>query len=174
MAQRLRSSSVVITTKTKAPQTSAATKRAGDHRRRLRSGRADWLWRTSWIVGVMPNSRPLTNANPKPYSSNRESSETSVSIPESEMVSVVRSESASLATTSPAAPPKAPINRLSRSSWRTICAGVAPSAIRIAISRRRLDERASSSPAIFAQPVSRTIDAAPHSNSNGRRRSPAM
>ena len=47
-----------------------------------------------------------------------------------------------------------------------------PSAMRVAISRLRVDDRASSSPAMFTQPISSTASTAPQAISNSLRTSP--
>src|SRR5215213_8446611 len=53
-------------------------------------------------------------------------------------------------SSNPKAPPGTPSSTLSVSHWRTSRARVAPSACRIAVSRRRTAARATSRPAMFA------------------------
>ena len=76
------------------------------------------------------------------------------------------------ATSSPSAPPTAASSTLSVSSCRTRRARPAPSARRIAISRCRTDERASSRFATFAQAMSSTQPTAASSVSSAGRTSP--
>ena len=76
------------------------------------------------------------------------------------------------ATSRPSAPPTAASSTLSVSSCRTRRARPAPSARRIAISRWRTDERASSRFATFAQAISSTQPTAASSVSSAGRTSP--
>ena len=75
------------------------------------------------------------------------------------------------ASSSPAAPPVRPSIRLSTSSWRIARPPSAPSAARIAISRRRVVARASCRLATFAVAASSSSPTAASSTMSGRRTS---
>ena len=92
---------------------------------------------------------------------------------ETDIPQLAQKVEAAFASHTPANPPKAPNNKLSSRSWRTICHLVAPMANRIAISFRRPAPRVSNSPATLAHPVSSTTKAAMESIHNGSRKSPA-
>ncbi len=79
---------------------------------------------------------------------------------------------AHLARSRPAAPPKSASTTLSVRSCRSIRRRPAPSATRIAISRRLVDARASSRLAMLAQAISNTKPALTSSTINPRRASP--
>ena len=57
----------------------------------------------------------------------------------------------------PTIPPPRANSTLSISNWRMMTPRLPPSAIRVAISRPRAPDRASSKPAMFTQPISNTI-----------------
>ena len=69
----------------------------------------------------------------------------------------------------PRRPPASASTMLSVRIWRTTAARPPPSAMRVAISRRRAAPCASNRPAIFAQPMSSTAPTAAHSTFSGFR-----
>ena len=71
----------------------------------------------------------------------------------------------------PTMPPPSASSTLSISNWRTMAARLPPSAMRVAISRLRAPDRASSSPAMFTQPISSTISTAAQVSSSSERTS---
>ena len=83
------------------------------------------------------------------------------------------SDTASAATAIPARPLSKPSSELSIDNWRKSCQRVAPTARRMAISRRRPAVREVSNNATLAQPTRSTVDAAAHKSQSGRRKSPA-
>ena len=119
-------------------------------------------FRTSTSPGTSPNPMVITATRPRASDSTRPLIAASARRGTSTGVTATMTGSATSATRRPAAAPKTERMRLSASSCVTICRGVAPSAVRTAISRSRDSARVSSSDATFSQPMTKSRPTAPN------------
>ena len=108
-------------------------------------------------AGARPNSRLVSSAIPSITPSTRASSSMGCQSWFFSAPSCLSQSSAKPPTLMPTMPPPSASSTLSISNWRTMAPRLPPSAIRVAISRPRAPDRASSSPAMFTQPISSTI-----------------
>ena len=123
-------------------------------------------------AGTRPKRIPVMSERPKEYASTEESTVTTVPAPAGP--SPVRSPIPHDATMRPSAPPIDARSTLSVSNCRRRRPRLAPRAVRMAISLRRVEERANCRLATFAQAISSKKETAPNSSSKTRRISPTI
>ena len=127
-----------------------------------------------WSAGSKPNSTPVKSETSSVNASTWPSTLTSRMRGSSSWPSELSASVAQKASKRPAAPPSAASRTLSVRSWRRMRPRLAPSAARMAISRRRAAARTNKRFARFAQAMSSTNPTAPSSTTTARRTPPTI
>ena len=123
----------------------------------------------AWSAGRIPNSRPVTTAAPSVKSRTDTSMPAGLTSAIGWDLEDCSTRTPHQAAARPAAPPARASRTLSVRSWRTTRHRPAPSAARMASSRRRPPARISSRLATFAHATSSTSATAPSRTSSGWR-----
>ncbi len=122
-----------------------------------------------WRAGARPTRRPVIRVSTAAAAKTAASTRTSFSRGASAGARATSASTPHMPSSRPATPPAAAMTRLSVASCRTIRPRLAPSAMRVASSRRRPDARASSRLAMLAQAMSSTKVTAPASATSAGR-----